>query len=295
LSQGLKEKLWYWEFILLLRKILIIFVFAVLKFTPLKLQIMISFTIFLIMSLTMLKLNPYLNKRLYRLEYLCTNTLTFMAYVGSFFLSDSRTQSTSKSFGIIALILNFAIYLSAGFCLIKSYLSAKNKPKEPSSPQKDLASAKSSEIQLGLKILTSDIQFILNSENDMLSMQKEDINSPMSRSAELDESSLNYDKFSPVLEKSQKIDNFSVLKNSGFSNFSPRSPNKQSNLFRESIPSVRDHLMTTSPRETITEFPQDDLTKRESIKLLMRKTPYKESPGRNHFRTEKNENSHPTN
>jgi len=278
LYEGLKAKIWHWEFVLLLRKTFLILVFTVLKFTPFKVQIIITFTVCLVMSLATLKLTPYLDPKLNRLESLCTNTLTFMAYTGSFFLSSNPSQTTSISFGTIALILNFTIYLSAAFYLIRSYLPTNLKSRQLSIPQEKVISVKSLEIQSGHKILTSDIQLIFNSENDILSMQKDDINSPISQSADLDESSLNYDKYSPVLENSQKINNFSVFKSSGSSDSSPRfTPKKQSNpshFFRESsIPSARDHLMMTSPRETLTDSPRNnDLMKRESNKLFSKRT-----------------------
>jgi len=283
LYKDLKGKLWHWEFILLMRKTLIISVFTVLKFTSLKVQIITSFTIFLGMSLATLRLSPYLNRRLNRLEALSTSTLTFMVYVGFFFFSGSTNQAASIFLATIALILNFAVYLFAAFYLIQSYLPSKLKFKKPSSPQVETISVKSSEVRRpSLKILTSEVQLIFNSENEMLSLQKEDIISPVSQSADLDESSLNYEKCSPVLGDSQRIDNFSILKSSGYSNFSPRSSIQklQSNplhLFRESsIPSARDNLLMKSPRGTIIESPRGDLIMRESKKLLQMRTIPKE-------------------
>jgi len=237
------------------------------------------------MSLTTFKLDPYLNENLNRLESLCTNTLTLMAYVGSFFLSGSTNHSVSMSLGVIALILNFSIYLLSGFYLMRSYFPSKLKLKEALSPQKELIPAKSLEIQSDLNILTSDLQFIFNSENDLLSVQREDVNSPMSASPDLDESSLGYDKFSPVLESNHQINNFSVLKNSGFANSPPQSPIKKlesNSLFRESShPSARDHLIVLTSRESVTESPRGDLTKRESDRIVQK------SPIISLFKTEK--------
>jgi len=118
--EGMKKKRYYWEFVILIRKTLVVLIFVFLNVISVQAQAFATFLVLLVFSALQIKIRPYCDKRLNRLELLSLITLLVMTYSGMFFLSGGSTDALNLILIILSLIFNIVFYLTLGLYFVKS-------------------------------------------------------------------------------------------------------------------------------------------------------------------------------
>jgi len=88
--EGMKKRRYYWEFVILIRKTLIVIIFVFVNVISVQAQAFATFLVLLVFSALQIKFRPYCDKRLNRMELLSLITSLVMTYSGMFFLSGNK-------------------------------------------------------------------------------------------------------------------------------------------------------------------------------------------------------------
>ena len=122
--EGMKKRRYYWEFVILIRKTLIVIIFVFVNVISVQAQAFATFLVLLVFSALQIKFRPYCDKRLNRIELLSLITSLVMTYSGMFFLSGGSTDALNILLIIISLIFNIFFYLVLAMYFFKSYKKA---------------------------------------------------------------------------------------------------------------------------------------------------------------------------
>lgn len=95
LYNGYRLKRYYWESVVMLRKVAMIFISVFLRSQGTRIQALTVFLFLLFAAILTLKQKPYVNRKMNNLEVLSLVTSCVTIYCGFFFLSQSRSSEPS--------------------------------------------------------------------------------------------------------------------------------------------------------------------------------------------------------
>ena len=96
LYKGYKQRTYYWESLVMFRKVSMIFIAVFLRSTGTRIQALVVFILLLFFVILTVEKKPYLTRKLNNLELISLVTSCVTIYSGFFFLSS--TDATSASF-----------------------------------------------------------------------------------------------------------------------------------------------------------------------------------------------------
>ena len=95
LYKGYKQRTYYWESLVMFRKVAMIFIAVFLRSTGTRIQALVVFILLLFFVILTVEKKPYLTRKLNNLELISLVTSCVTIYCGFFFLSSSETTSAS--------------------------------------------------------------------------------------------------------------------------------------------------------------------------------------------------------
>ena len=130
LYNGFKSDFYYWEFVIVIRKLLIIVIFVFISKISIPIQALCTFLVILICFLLQLRLEPYSSAQLNLLEIMSITVTAVTIYSGIFFLTnDLSEQAKIIIFCLMALsnlgFLSFWLFLTFSFLFAKVYVKLK--------------------------------------------------------------------------------------------------------------------------------------------------------------------------
>jgi len=141
--EGLKKDKYYWEFVILTRKSLLIIIFVFLNFISSQSQAFATFLVILTFGAIHYVKWPYDDERLNRAELLSLLTSGIMVYCGMFFLAKGGNDWINTILIIFSAACNLAFYLYIGKNLVQSFrLKALHLTKQAQSVKKKLSEMK---------------------------------------------------------------------------------------------------------------------------------------------------------
>lgn len=119
--EGLKLEKFYWEFITMIRKILVIFVSVFVNNISYQAQAFVTFLILIGFSLIHQRSKPYEVSSLNKLEMTAMISLCIMAYTAMFFLSGGSDPSIELILIVVCVVVNIFFFVMVGINLVKAY------------------------------------------------------------------------------------------------------------------------------------------------------------------------------
>ena len=126
LYKGYDKKFFYWEFIIISRKLLIITLFVFLSHKSIPIQALSTFAVVLISLILQIKCKPYTNSNLNILEIISITVSGITLYSGLYFLTRDMDEIGKILFFLLILVSNsifasFWIYLTLGAYITKLF------------------------------------------------------------------------------------------------------------------------------------------------------------------------------
>jgi len=119
--EGLKKERYYWEFLIIGRKALVIIIFVFLNFVSVQSQAFATFLVVLTFTVVHYFAWPYVDEKLNRAELYSMMTLCVMVYSGMFFLSNGGNEWLNTIMIVISGLCSIALYCYLAVLFIKSY------------------------------------------------------------------------------------------------------------------------------------------------------------------------------
>ena len=130
LYKGFKPNRYYWEFLTMLRKMLIICTSVFLRNVSIPIQALLTFLIILGSYILQEKFEPYTAEQLNKMEMKSIIVSSVTIYAGMFFLTDSLNDDMKLTLFVLMVLSNITfltywIYYTFGFYIGKIYISLK--------------------------------------------------------------------------------------------------------------------------------------------------------------------------
>jgi len=127
LYKGFKKEIFYWEFIILLKEVLIICCSVFLKNISIPIQALVVFVIIFTSFVLQQRLQPYSYLRLNQMEIRSIAVSAITIYAGMFFLTGDLSESGKILLFVFMVLANviflfFWIYFTFGYYIAKAYL-----------------------------------------------------------------------------------------------------------------------------------------------------------------------------
>lgn len=120
--QGLKNNRYYWEFVVLFRKVLLIVASTLFSFLSKKSQAFAVIFVISVFAFLQIKYQPYLDKIINRAELLSLISLYSLAFCGIFFIKGNKSEELGRILFIaMACVSNLVFFVYLALHFAKSY------------------------------------------------------------------------------------------------------------------------------------------------------------------------------